>query len=327
MIKGLEDVVFEFYEKKCLKNNLRKDYNKIYRSFVDYLNSTHLEDVDAETFIKHNLHRDDIIGSCVQYFMQDDITSITSITKHLNALTHLYKNCFLPLHWDNATLEKSLPFSKLSKEVVMRSDKKPSEITPIPPLTREEFENVRKYLSSYVCNTPLKHQFYIVCNLFLYLGFKLERIASFRREDYIPERGILVVHCKNDMDIPVELPNSLNNHLSQYCRTVSYQKSDLLFQGATGKPLSSQFFYTASKPFRQRYSGRSYSLTGFAKYGVVQLLDNGLEPYFVQLITGMDDIIMKDCIRHFIQQKYPTAAEVEKQYSECIQKLRATWPL
>lgn len=327
MIKGLEDVVFEFYEKKCLKNNLRKDYNNLYRLFVDYLNSTHLEDVDAETFIKHNLCRDDIIGSCVQYFMQDDINSITSITKHLNALTHLYKNCFLPLHWDNATLEKSLPFSKLSKEVVKRSDKKPSEITPIPPLTAEEFENVRKYLSSYVYNTPLKHQFYIVCNLFLYLGFKLERIASFRRKDYIPECGILVVHCKNDMDIPVELPNSLNNHLSEYCQTVSRQKSDLLFQGATGKPLSSQFFYTASKPFRQRYSGRSYSLTGFAKYGVVQLLDAGLEPYFVQLITGMDDIIMTDCMRHFIQQKYPTTSEIEKQYSECIQKLRANWPL
>lgn len=307
MVSDLVSILETFYQNHLPK---RKEYITLYRAFSDYVNSHVAPETDAEDFISNRLNSNDIIESCVQYFNLSRAYKESGITKYLNAMTYMYRNCFQARGWNNPTLEKSLPFSTQTDEVKRRLKQLPEKNAPIPPVSDYQYEKVSEYLNDefIIKNSLAKQQFYLICNLFLFLGFKFERLTDFRISDYLRDERSLSIRCEGGVTVKVRLPNPIVEHFESYLRGRDGRSYDYLFADTKGKRITPSFLEPHFKPLRKRHAQeeapKNYNATGFAKFGVINLLRAGLEPYFVQMITGMDQIIMDDCVKIYLQEKY-----------------------
>lgn len=278
------------------------DYSSIYAFFVEHINKTYKKDYELEEFLVSEFSRRDIIEACVFYCENSNAYSITAIEKFLNALTKFYTGYMKPNRYDNDNLLKYFPFAKLKDDVLEYTNKELIEKQVNPPIEDEDFGIICKYFNSIKNPSVVEREISIISKLFMLYGFKLERIRDLKKGDFDFGTRLLSVEIEEHRRITLELPLTLTLEIEAYLMCPECcNKIDItpMFLKRNNTKIDPGFFshhYTKLKKLDE-IEGNRITTTGLGKYGIIKMLEAGVNVPVIKLITGMEDDVISDCTK------------------------------
>lgn len=309
MIIGLREVVEQYSSDIHTKF---PDYATLYEHFLLYMEDSPRynspdKQYDVEKLFKDELTRSDIVGACIYYIKHSNASSMSAITKFLNAMTKLYKALIAKYH--NETLGKHVPFSKLSDEVRREVTKNLQQVTPCAPIDKDDYKNVIDYFENHARSAEMKVQKEIIVMLILLFGFKFERIRDLRKNSVLPNFNVIRIKTESNVEIELPLPNALQKKMEHYVESTA-NNSEYLFANKNGKKITPAFLnhvFVRIKEITNKPDAQ-ISATSLAKFAILEMIGKQVDFITIKEITGMDDIIINDCARIHLQK----ATENEK---------------
>lgn len=299
MIKGLIEEISEFSNE--IKNDF-PDYLSIYDYFCKYINENYSNE-DLKDFFNHNLCRRDIINSCVYYLEQSNASSVTAIEKYLNAVTKLYNSYLCKRGYNSSGLDAIIPFSSCKSDVKEKVvEKELREKCEFPAISNEEFKVIVNYLKNSIKRTYVGTQISIIFKLILLYGFKFERLKYIQVKDFNGHDNSLYIQIDDSSKLTLTLPGYLAQEIRDYIsRFNKDDKEAYLFVNSKGHVLESSFFSHTFVLLHNNYqhATNSFTLTGMAKYAIINMIREGMSSSQIKIITGMEDDIINDCQRSF----------------------------
>lgn len=315
MVKSLEKMVLEFTVQ--VKEKFA-DYVALYISFIEYVKEEYSDyEYSLEQFLNHDLSRRDIIKSCIRYIQNSTkANSVTAIEKYLNAMTKLYEECFEKQRYNNRNLFAILPFGSLKSEVKEQlRDKELKEKESYLPITESDAAKILEHLENNIYRGDIIYKRNrLLLKLILLYGFKLERIKYMVVKDIDLDRHILYI--QNDIfegiSVKLELPFALVKELREYIDLLKnepdFDYKQYLFLSRNKKIIDSSFAQAIIDNIKKEsIEIGKITLTGIAKYAIINMIKEGINKANIKLITGMQDVVVDDCERCFLEQQFQEA--------------------
>ena len=321
MVDTLEKIVTDFSMQ--IKDKFA-DYVALYASFIEYIREEYSEyGYPVEEFLNHDFSRKDIIKSCIRYIENSTkVNSVAAIDKYLNAMTKLYEECIKKQGYNNRNLFAILPFGSLKSEVKEKlKDIELKEKQPIKPISVDDAENLICSLRELnKRDNIIAQRNRIIIKLILLYGFKLERLKYMIVKDVNINQHTL--NIENDtyggISIKIELPYNLVLELESYIneleKETDYSANQYLFLSRNKKVIDSSIMDN------EKFKG--ITLTGVAKYAIINMIKEGINKVNIKLITGMQDNIVDDCERCFLEQQFHEKANTVILNREINKKIR-----
>ncbi len=312
MTNLLEEMVMDFSNE--IKDNFAT-YSAIYVSFVEYIKEQYTDyEYSLEYFLEHDLSRRDIIKSCIRYIQNSaKVKKETAIDKYLNAMTKLYEECISKKHFNNRNLFAILPFGSLKSEVKEQlKDNYLKEKEALEAINDKDADKILNYLTQN--KTKEKVVFLrnsILLKLIILYGFKLERLKYMIVEDVDLDKHILNIRntIYDGISIQLELPFGLVQEIRGYIellkKDIEFSSSQFLFLSSNKKIIDSSFAQTIIENIKD--TSCNVTLTGIAKFAIINMIREGINKANIKLITGMQDIIVDDCEKKFLEQQFQEA--------------------
>lgn len=313
MVNQMEKIILEFSDQ--IKEKFA-DYVALYSFFIKYMKDTYSDyEYSLEEFLNHDFSRRDIIASCVQYVEKSPkVKGVAAIDKYLNAMTKLYEGCFVENGFDNRNLFSILPFGSLKAEVREQlKDTDLKEKESIGPISSENVDEILNYLDSKRTKSDISfRKNSILIKLLLLYGFKLERLKYMLVEDVELEKHILNVRSSiyGDIFVKLELPYGVVNELKEYIDLLKQDKDftpkQYLFFKKNKKIIDSAMINTTIDAIKKETNNSlcRITITGIAKFAIINMIKEGINKANIKLITGMQDIVVDDCEKRFLEQQF-----------------------
>lgn len=316
MVDLLEKMVVDFSAQ--IKDKFA-DYVALYLSFNEYIKEEYSDyESSLEQFLNHDFSRRDIIKSCIRYIKKSTkANSVTAIEKYLNAMTKLYEECFEKQRYNNRNLFAILPFGSLKSEVKEQlRDTDLKEKESYIPITDKDVEKIFEYFENNAHRDDIiSRRNKLLIKLVLLYGFKLERIKYMTVKDVDISKHILYIQntIYEGISIKLELPYNLIKELDEYINLLreeeDFDKNQYLFLSRNKKIIDSSFAQSIIENIKKDSHENStrITLTGISKYAIINMIKEGINKANIKLITGMQDVVVDDCERCFLEQQFQKA--------------------
>lgn len=279
------------------------DYASIYTYLVDYINKVYKKDYELEEFLVSEFSRRDIIEACAYYYENSNAYSMTAIEKFLNSITKFYTGYMKPKGYDNNNLFKIYPFAKLKSDVIdFITNKELIEKQVNPPIEYYDFEKICQYFNSIKKPSIVEREISIISKLFMLYGFKLERIRDLKKGNFDFGTRLLTVKIKDNINISLELPLSLTLEIENYllcaeCRNKN--DNTPMFLNTNNEKIDPGFFSHHYGNLKKLDDSKlnKFTTTGLGKYGIIKMLEAGVNVPVIKIITGMEDDVISDCTK------------------------------
>ena len=318
MRKELKDEIFKLIVIDFGKGLTRYEYNqyviKLRNYFVDYLSETKYTCNTVEELFKYEFTRKDIIDSTLYYIINNPkVSSKSAIDDFLIALNRLFDETINKKYF-NQNIANIRPFTNMSKDVenILESNgnKKLKDRVVNPTITKVEYDFIIEYLRTYNPRKLIHYEYKIIVSLFLLYGFSLDKIIELDVNDYSTENGVLsIIYNKTEKEyIELELPYKLKNLFDSFIeiRKSQFKEVKNMFVNSNGKKISSSFIYEFLEKIRESFYGNDlntyngkfmnkFTTTGLSKYGVIEMILEGMNQSIILDLTGQGPDIYSDC--------------------------------
>jgi len=331
MVLLLEKMISDFSKK--IKDKFA-DNPAFYQSFIEYVKEQYFDyEYSLEYFLEHDFSRKDIIKSCVRYIQNSKkVNSVTAIEKYLIAMTKLYEECIVVQRFNNRNLFALLPFSSLKLEVKEQLvDISLKEKESFDPISVNDADKLLNYLKK---NNNKKDFIFrrnsLLIKLMLLYGFKLEKLKYMIVEDVELDKHILNIQNSiyENISIKLELPCEIVDEMGKYIDLLKMEKdfnsNQYLFLSKNGKIIDSTFARTVFDSIKKESQDElcRITLTGIAKFAIINMIKEGINKANIKLITGMHDVIVDDCEKRFLDQQFKKANDTIILNREINKKIR-----
>ena len=279
------------------------DYASIYTYFVQYINEkAYREDIELKDFLVNEFSRRDIKKACAFYYENSNAYRVTAIEKFLNSITKFYSGYMKPRGYDNTNLFYIYPFASLKKEVTdFINNKELLDKQVNPSINDDDYKIICDYFNSEKKPSTAQKQISIIFKLIMLYGFKLERIKSLKKIDFDFGARLLAINIDKDKNLILELPLSLTREIDNYLKDPKCNKSELMFLNTKGNEVDPSFlayqFGNIKKLIEDVSGANRLTSTGLAKFGIIRMLQKGMNVPVIKMITGNEDDVINDCTR------------------------------
>lgn len=292
----------------------REQYNqyipKLRDYLIPYIIKSKAENLSADRIFKDEFTRNDIINATIFYVENNEnVYSLSAIDDYLIAINRLFDK-YLFEKYQNTNLMKYRPFTSFSDEIEKALINKKIELKSrevYPSINEDEYKFILEYLSRYKKKSIKSKQVSIIIKLYLLYGFSHDKIASLKRADYCSKRRNLRINYRGIMtrNIYLELPYKLSNEINEYLafrdRTTNLN-SDLLFVNENNRKISNDYSFYVLSDIKKRYikdeissEKNQFTPTGLQKYGIIQMILNGMNQSVIMDFSGQKIDIYADC--------------------------------
>lgn len=294
MNKNLENLLDEF--KQGLTKSEYDSYMPILRnSFMPYLEKMYQKELDNSVaeFFETMISSQDIVGAGINYIDNTPkVKNESAIDKYLTATSEFFKAVIFP-KWQRCQLSTVDNFKGYYQKIFTGKNK---TLKKHEARTHLEEDSVKKLLEclyelddSSFKNIMLK----ATIPLILLYGFKIGTIADIKREDYEGDTRIIKIKLEADT-VNLELPYNVYFYVDE----VFQRKTDdeYLFNIAKGQKLISDYFDDFLVKYNKKMNKETkITLDGLARYAVINMFLEGMNPIVIRQITGMKDINLNYC--------------------------------
>lgn len=298
MNQKLRETLDEYY--KTIKKS-RPNYRTCYNSFLEYCDTYYSQYSLRELFTKH-LDMFDIKRACKRYIeLSKKATSIVAVQRFLTAIDYFYR--FLK---DNDTsircecLEAGCRRKEIVHDICIGLSNELEQKIYLPFDDEQELKIVNEQI------TRLNRQnFYqlgqsIIYRLLITYGFKEKVVINFKLSDFDREKGELLVNYNEDNCICVDLPDDIYQDMEKYCALNKYEDRVYLFTKSNGAALTADSMLSTLKSRLKKMDIANFTPTTVALYGVVNLIDKGLNLVEIKLITGFETQKIEDVLQYLL---------------------------
>lgn len=218
--------------------------------------------------------------------------------------------------YPNPTLQNYKTFTNLSGDVKHKLEEKSiylKEKESNPVITQEQFCFIIKYLKDKNSKSLKDKQSRVIIKLFLLYGFDNDRISKFKIEDYNKEKRTLTVNCEKDKDdkirerkVILELPYSLSKEIDCCIKereSNTKLNSNLLFVTNKNNNIPNGYLSDFLEKMKNEFEKvssitmdvNSFTPTGMQKYGILQMILEGMNQSIIMELSGQDLSIFDYC--------------------------------
>lgn len=280
--------------------------------FIEYIMENFKEVKNVDLLFRHELTRSHIIKSAEFYVIKNEnVKSKSAIDDFLISLNQLFE-LEINNKYPNQNLGNIRPFMRLNAEIeqdLINQGINLKDKEPFPAINRNQFMFIMEQLKE-VSKSFKKLEIKIIIKLLLLYGFKPERIMDFVISDFkIDERVLKVKYNeKPNRFIRLELSNSLYNDLVEHSKLrANISGKNNLFVNNKGNKVDHSFLKHYLDGIRSKYYNKypyekpednfnnQFTLTGLAKYSVINMILNGMNQSIIMDLTGFEDDVFEYC--------------------------------
>lgn len=297
MNKELEQLLCEFEE--GLTKAKYNSYKPILRnSFIPFLEKEHqrdFEDYSVSRFFESLVAPNDIIYGGVNYIDNTQkVKNEAAIDKFLTAVSEFFKAVIFP-QWPRCPLSTVDNFKGYYNDILTKSGKElkkhESRVHLDDKSIKELLECLYELEDTSFKNVMLK----AVIPLILLYGFKIGTIAEIRKDSFDDAMRVIKIRLGEDT-VNLELPYQVFLYVNKvYNNNIG---ETYLFDTAKDQRLVSDYIDDFLVKYNKRIGSKvKITLDGLAKYAVINMFIEGMNPIIIRQISGMKDINLNYCQR------------------------------
>ena len=296
MNKELEELLIEF--EQGLTKGKYDSYMPILRnSFIPYLEKEHQEELENSVykFFDRLVSPNDIIGGGVWYVDNTKkVTNESAIHKYLTATSEFFKAVIFP-KWQRCPLSTVDNFKGYYENILMRSSKELKKHESRIHLDEDSIKKLLECLNELDEASSKNVMLKAVVPLILLYGFKIGTIAEIKRENFDNVRRVIKIDLEDDT-VELELPYNIFLYVNKiYYKNVG---EVYLFDTAKDQRLNSDYFDDFLVKYNKKVDSKAkITLDGLAKYAVINMFLEGMNPIVIGQISGMKEINLNYCQR------------------------------
>lgn len=297
------DALLDEYKNKITKGT-SDSFMPILNSLKHTILERHKDAPNIDEIFNHRIIALDIIDAGIKYI--DNTTKViseSSITKYLNSITDFYKK-IIQVKYPNSSLNSVLNFQDLYSDIRQNVKKDLLPTESYPHIGKDEYKFVNSHISVLSSMTGKNFSISVIYRLMLLFGFKLEIVENLKAKNYDSEKRTLCLESKfSNKELSLELPYNLSRDMSiQKSKDVG---SPYLFVNDGGNKIDSDYFADDLKDLKAEaakygFKKACFTLSGFSKFGVINMLVEGLNPLTVKDVSGISDTNLKYCEKQAI---------------------------
>lgn len=253
----------------------------------------------VDEIFMHRIVGPDIVAAGIEYIDQTPrIHSESAIRKYLLAITDFNKK-IIRLHYQNSSLNSVLNFQSLFLSIKNGITKKLAPISSYSHIAEEEYDLIKLHIQKIKKIPDKNFSISVIYRMILLFGFKIETVESMVKDNYDDVKRVLNLNPNfTEYKIALEIPYDLANDLSIQKKKCS--ASNFLFTYDDGKNIDGRYFTDDLKVLKKeardlKLNSSCFTLTGFSKYAVINMLVEGLNPLAVREVSGVKDTDFKYC--------------------------------
>ena len=296
MNKELENLLEEFQQ--GLTKSKYDSYMPILRnSFFPYLEKERKEKIEDSVgyFFRSVVSSDDIIGGGIYYIDNTPkVTNESAIDKYLTATSEFFKAVIFP-KWPTCQLSTVDNFKGYYKDILKTKNKPLKKHETRAHLDEDSAKKLLECLFGLEDSSFKNIMLKATIPLILLYGFKIGTIADIKREDYDCSTRIIKLQLENDV-VNLELPYNVYVYVN---KIFEKKVNDVyLFNITEEQKLISDYFDDfLVKCNKKMNTETKITLDGLARYAVINMFLEGMNPIVIRQITGMRDINLNYCQR------------------------------
>lgn len=285
---------------------------KIRDYFIEYImqskSGSSLEDV-----LKYEITKKDLINSTIYYIQKNDnVRSKSEIDDYLIAINRFFFETIFH-KYPNQNLITIRPFTTLSKEVEQGLIEQEQLINleerqTFPPINEDQYKFILNHIKEDYKASFKDKQIHIIIKLALLFGFSPERIINLKRSNYYHEERVLeIIYSKNPYrSLKLDIPYKIHIEITEYLKSDLHGKSEhnSFFVNRNGGLIKHDFPAGYLKSLKEQYFilypnegelRNPFTPTGLAKYAIIKMILNGINPSVISDLTGYMNDVISDC--------------------------------
>ncbi|TVX94124.1 site-specific integrase [Paenibacillus agilis] len=268
-------------------------------------------DSSIENLFKYELTRNDLINSTIYYIMVNDhVRSKSAIDDYLIAVNRFFDETLFNLY-PNQNLVSIRPFTSLSKEIekiLIERKVELEERQTFPSINDEQYRFILSFINNDLEGSFKTKQVQIIIKLILLYGLSPERIIKLKKGSYLmDERQLEVIYSENPRrSLVLEIPFKLHKEIEAYLDELSTKKlsCDNFFVNREDKSIKHNYPNSYLKEIKKEYFAKhpieegnknSFTPTGLAKFAIIRMILNGVNPSVISDLTGYMSDVLTDC--------------------------------
>lgn len=294
MNKEFENLLQEFQQ--GLTKSKYDAYMPILRnSFLPFLEQRqrNRKEESVSRFFQSRISPDDIIDGGVYYIDNTQkVTNESAIDKYLTATSEFFKAVVYP-KWQNCPLSTAENFKGYYQDILKMKNKPLKKHETRAHLDEDSAKKILECLYELDGSTFKNIMLKATVPLILLYGFKIGKIAEIKRGDYDNFARIIKIQVGDD-EVNLELPYNVYTYVDKIFENKI--NSTYLFNITKEQRLISDYFDDfLTKCNKKMNSEVKITLDGLARYAVINMFLEGMNPIVIREITGMKDINLNYC--------------------------------
>ncbi|GIO70464.1 site-specific integrase [Paenibacillus cookii] len=268
-------------------------------------------DSTIENLFKYELTRSDLIHSTIYYIMNNDnVRSKSAIDDYLIAINRFFDETLFNLY-PNQNLVSIRPFTGLSKEIEKALFDRKIELEErqtFPSITDEQYTFILSFINNDLQSSFKTRQVQIIIKLILLYGLSPDRIIKLKKENYLcDERQLEIIYSESPRrSLRLEIPFTVHKALEAYLNELSTKdlSCENLFVNREDKPIKHDYPNGYLKEIKNEYFRlhpieegirNPFTPTGLAKFAIIRMILNGVNPSVISDLTGYMSDVLLDC--------------------------------
>ena len=294
MNKEFEELLQEF--EIGLTKSKYDSYIPILRnSFLPFLEKRQLDkkEESVSRFFQSRISADEIIDGGVHYIDNTQkVTNESAIDKYLTATSEFFKAVIYP-RWQSCQLSTTENFKGYYQDILKRKNKPLKKHETRAHLDENSTKKLLEWLYDLDDSTFKNMMLKATIPLILLYGFKIGKIAEIKRQNYDSITRVIKIQLGEDT-VDLELPHNVYIYVNKiFERKIN---SIYLFNITEEQRLISDYFDDfLVKCNKKMNSEVKITLDGLARYAVINMFLEGINPIVIRELTGMKDINLNYC--------------------------------